>query len=286
VNGAPVGITAARRAREQAALVRSLGGVPVLGAALAPDPPAPDDELVPRLRAALAEPIDVAVFLTGAGARLAAEVAGRHGLRERLRDALRDARVVARGPKPRAALRDLGIPVAWLAEPPRTTLIADRLGAEDLAGARVLVQGFGPEPAELVARLRAAGASVVVVCPYGAALPEDPAPAQALAGAAAHGELAALTFTSALAVRQWAALAEAAGVEPAALRGSPTLFAAVGPVTRRAMEDEGLRVDVEPANPRMGAMYRELARALAGTKGPRPVAPRESPSVSRPAARA
>lgn len=274
MNGAVIGITAARRAREQAALVRSLGGRPVVGPALVADPPAPDAEVAPRLALALARPIDLAVFLTGAGARLADEVAARHGLRDRLREALRAARVVARGPKPRAALRELGIPVSWLVEPPRTSLIAERLGAEDLHGARVLVQGFGPEPEELVARLRAAGASVVVVCPYGAGLPADPAPAQALAMGAARGELAAVTFTSALAVRQWAALAEAAGVEVAALRLSPTLFVAVGPVTRQAMEEEGLRVDVEPATPRMGSMYRELAgrlerEAAAGATGAR-----------------
>lgn len=264
MNGAVVGITAARRAREQAALVRALGGVPMVGPALVADPPAPDEEVVSRLMVALSRPIDMAVFLTGAGARLADDVAGRHGMRESLRTALREARVIARGPKPRAALRDLDIPISWMAEPPRTSLIAERLGGEDLSGARVLVQGFGPEPEQLVSGLRAAGASVVVVCPYRASLPEDPAPAQALAVAAAEGALAAVTFTSALAVRQWAALAEAAGVEPGALRRSPTLFVSIGPVTGAAMREEGLRVDVEPATSRMGSMFRELARALSG----------------------
>lgn len=270
MRGARVGITAARRAAEQAALVRALGGEPVIGSSLATDPPAPDEQVVPRLQIALARPIDIAIFLTGAGVRLAEEVARRHDLWDPMRRALEGAHVVARGPKPRAALRDAGIPIAWVADPPRTSLIAETMGARDLTGCRVLVQGFGPEPDELVARLRAAGASVIVVCPYGAGLPQDGAPAQELARDAAEGRLDAVSFTSALAVRQWAALAEAAGVAPGDLRRSPTLFASIGPVTRRAMREEGLRVDVEPEIPRMGAMYRELARRLEPAGEPAP----------------
>lgn len=262
MRGARIGITAARRASEQAALVRALGGEPVIGSSLATDPPAPDEQVVPRLLVALARPLDIAIFLTGAGVRRAEEVARRHDLWEPLCRALDGAHVVARGPKPRAALRDAGIPIGWVADPPRTSLIAQTLGARDLTGCRVLVQGFGPEPDELVSRLRGAGASVIVVCPYGAGLPRDGGPAQELARQAAAGRLGAVTFTSALAVRQWAALAEAAGVAPGDLRRSPTLFVSVGPVTRAAMREEGLRVDVEPDVPRMGAMYRELARRL------------------------
>lgn len=262
MRGARIGITAARRAPEQAALVRSLGGEPVVGSSLAPDPPAPDAQVVPRLLIALARPIDIAIFLTGAGVRLVEEVARRHDLWDPLRRALEGAHVVARGPKPRAALRESGIPIGWVVDPPRTSLIAQTLGARDLTGCRVLVQGFGPEPDELVARLRGAGASVIVVCPYGAGLPRDAGPAQELARQAAEGRLDAVTFTSALAVRQWAALAEAAGVAPGDLRRSPTLFVSIGPVTHQAMLEEGLRVDVEPEVPRMGAMYRELARRL------------------------
>src|SRR5205807_4299250 len=70
MNGARVGITAAGRAAEQAALVRSLGGVAVLGPALRPDAPAPDDRLAPTLDRVLASPLELAVFLTGVGAEL------------------------------------------------------------------------------------------------------------------------------------------------------------------------------------------------------------------------
>src|SRR5205807_5347249 len=96
MNGARVGITAARRAAEQAARVRSLGGVPVLGPALRPDAPAPDDRLAPTLDRVLASPLELAVFLTGVGAELTLALAERLGRAGPLRAALDGAWVVAR----------------------------------------------------------------------------------------------------------------------------------------------------------------------------------------------
>jgi uroporphyrinogen-III synthase len=262
MNGARVGITAARRAAEQAALVRSLGGVPVLGPALRPDAPASDGRLAPALDRALARPLDLAVFLTGVGAELTLALAERLGRAGPLRTALDDAWVVARGPKPRRALRAAGIRIDWVADPPRASLIRDRLVEGPIGGRRVLVQGYGPPPDELAAPLRAAGADVVVLSPYAATWPDDPGPAQALAAHAIAGTVDALTFTSAQAATQFAALTEAAGMDPAELRAGGALVAAIGPVTRAALEGEGLQVDLEPSQARMGTLYRELAVAL------------------------
>jgi uroporphyrinogen-III synthase len=262
MNGARVGITAARRAAEQAALVRALGGVPVLGPALRPDAPAPDERLAPALERVLEGPLDVAVFLTGVGAELTFALAERLGRAEELRAALAGARVLARGPKPRRALRAARIRIDWVADPPRAALIRERLAAEPLAGRRILVQGYGPPPDELAAPLRAAGAEVVVLSPYAATWPDDPGPAQALAADAMAGTIDALTFTSAQAATQFAALAEAAGLEPADLRAGGALVAAIGPVTRAALEREGLEVDLECTQARMGALYRQLAVTL------------------------
>jgi uroporphyrinogen-III synthase len=263
VKGARVGITADRRAVEQAALVESLGGVPVLGAALAADEPGEDDALSPILDRALAAPLDLAIFLTGVGARLTIELAGRAGREPLLREALERATVIVRGPKPRRALRAAAVRVDRVADPPSAVLIRDELLREPLEGRRVLLQGYGEDVERLAGPLREAGAEVIAIHPYAAGWPRDPAPAQALARAAATGELAAMTFTSAQAARQFAALAEDAGVGPEELRAGGALIAAVGPVTRAALEAAGLTVDVEPERSRMGAMYHALAAALA-----------------------
>lgn len=262
MTGARVGITADRRAAEQGALVRALGGVPVLGPCLRADAPAADARVAREIDAALAPPPDVAVFLTGAGVELTLAAARRTGHEERLRAALEGCRVVARGPKPRRALRAAGIRLDWLADPPRATLIRDRLLADGVAGRRVLVQGFGPPPGDLVEPLERAGGRVRVLSPYAAGWPDDPAPAQGLATAAAAGRLDALTFTSAQAARQFVVLAEAAGIDAADITRGGALVASVGPVTSAALEAEGLPVDVEAPAQKMGSLYHALALAL------------------------
>jgi uroporphyrinogen-III synthase len=132
----------------------------------------------------------------------------------------------------------------------------------------VLVQGWGPPPRELADPLRAAGAEVVELSPYASGWPRDPRPAQELARAAAAGRLEAISFTSATAVRQLAVLAEAAGVPTAEIAAGGALIAAVGPVTREAVLAEGLPVHVEPEPPRMGALYRAIAAAIAASSAP------------------
>jgi len=258
--------------------VRALGGAPVLGPALRADAPAPDAAIAPALEAALAAPLDQAVFLTGVGAALTFSLSARLGREGDLRAALAGARVVARGPKPRRALRAVGVAIDWVVDPPRSGVIRDGLLARPVAGSRILVQGFGPEPEDLTAPLRAAGAEVLVLSPYAGAWPQDPGPARTLARAAAGGALDALTFTSAQAASQFAALAEEAGVDAGAIARAGVLIAAVGPVTRAALERAGLPVHVQPDPPRMGALYRALAAAL--ERPPRCGRPSEAAAIS------
>lgn len=269
MNGARVGITAARRADEQTALVRSLGGVPRHGPSVDIDVPAPDSALRETLGEMLAAPLDTAVFVTGVGARHLLEAAIREGMIAPVLAALRTARVIARGTKPRRVLRELGVPVHWTASPAESRVIRDVLLAEPVAGRRILVQCAGGSPDIMIAQLRAAGADVVEAHPYEIDVPPDARAAVSLAQDAVAGRLDALTFTSAHAVHGFVALAERAGIDVAAIGTQGALIVAVGPVTRDALLDHGLPVHVEPGTARMGAMFRELATALSLRDRPR-----------------
>ncbi len=263
MNGARVGITAARRAEEQAALVRALGGVPQHGPSVDIDHPVADDVLNATLREVLAAPLDIAVFVTGVGARHLLSAADRAGTLERVLAALRATRVVARGIKPRRVLREFSIPIAWVAQPAESRVIRDALLTEPLAGLRILVQCAGAAPDAMIEPFRAAGADVVAAHPYDIDDPPDARDAIALARDAAAGRVEALTFTSAQAVHGFAAIAERAGIDVGALGTAGPLIVAVGPVTRDALLEHGLPVHVEPETPRMGAMYQALAAELA-----------------------
>ena len=215
------------------------------------------------LERALAAPLDAAVFMTGVGTAHLAGVARRMGAAERLLAALAAARVIARGAKPRRALRALGIEADWVADPPEGRTIRETLLREGVAGRRVLVQCAGAALDPIVPRLRAAGASVVAVHPYDIEAPADAGAAVAMAREAIAGDLEAITFTSAHAVNGFVALAERTGLDPSRIAGSPALLVAVGPVTADALRAHGLPVNVEPATPRMGAMFQALAARLA-----------------------
>ena len=264
MNRAPViGITAARRADEQAALVRSFGGIPRLAASVGSDRPAPDAEIAAALAPALATPLDSAVFLTGVGARHLIHAADRAGLGDELLRALGDARVLVRGGKPRGALRDAGVRVDWIAPRAHTAAVQEHLltGAP-MTGRRIMVQCAGAEPEPMVAALIDRGARVHPVHPYAIDSTADVRAVVALARDAAEGRVDALTFTNARAVDGFAAIAEDAGIDLDALTGAGTVLAAVGPTTAAALRAHGLVADVEPATPRMGAMYRALAEHL------------------------
>ncbi len=263
MNGAQIGITAARRADEQAALVRSLGGVPRHGPSVDIDQPVSDDVMGETLRLVLAKPFDTAVFVTGVGARHLLTAATRLHMIEPLLAALAGARVVARGAKPRSVLREFAVPVEWTASPAESRVIRDALLAEPLAGRRILLQCAGASPDAMIAPLREAGAEVVQAHPYEIDVPPDARGAIELAHDAAEGRLDALTFTSAHAVHGFVALAERAGVEIDAIASGGALIVSVGPITRDALLEHGLPVHVEPQTPRMGAMFHDLAAALA-----------------------
>ena len=195
--GARIGITAHRRATEQARLVASMGGVPVMGRSIEADVPRRPATLAEELREILSEPFDTAVFLTGVGARLVFEAARDAGLEDLLRDRLRLARVVARGPKPRKELRALRQRCDWTADPASTLLVRDRLLPDAAPGVRVLVQAFAEPPDVLTGPLEERGAACHVLNPYVIGWPQDQAPARRLARETAGGSVDALTFTTA-----------------------------------------------------------------------------------------
>lgn len=266
LRGLRVAITGERRAEEQAALVRALGGVPVVCPTVQVHWDA-DTAAAQRWLDTLLAGVDDAVFLTGMGAdRLLTHA---HNTR-RLDDAvaaLRAARVVVRGSKARPVLRRQGVEVDLAPQPPTSEGLLEALAADGLHGRRALVQLAGPEPSPLVEGLRRAGAEVVAVSIYD--YPADAAAGSAhpLVAAILEGSVDAVTFTSAPAVDGLVAAARRAGAWPEVReRLGSLVVASVGPVTGAALAAQGIAVQVQPEEPRMGPMMHALARHAAGAR--------------------
>jgi len=268
LRGLRVGITAERRAEEQAALVRALGGVPLVcpTARVAWED---DVEAPQRWLDTVCAGVDDAVFMTGMGAeRLLTHAHAAARLDEVVRH-LAAARVVVRGSKAQPVLRRHGIRVDLAPRPATSTGVLATLG-NDLRGRRAVVQLAGPEPSPLLDGLRAAGADAVGICIY--RYPPDAVigAADALVEAIVGRELDAVTFTSAPAVDGLVAASVQTGDWPAVRRRlNAMIVAAVGPVTADALARNAVAVHVQPAEPRMGPMMRELVARVASGRGGR-----------------
>ena len=256
-------ITGERRAEEQAALVRNLGGVPFVcpTVRVAWDP---DTAEAQRWLDILLAGIDDAVFMTGMGCARLLTHAEQAGRLDGAVQALRSARIVVRGSKARPVLRRHGVEVDLNPQPATTGGVLAEL-RDSLSGRRVLVQLAGPEPSPLVDGLRAAGAEVAAVCIYDYP-PDAAAPAaHPLVDAILAGEIDAVTFTSSPAVDGLVAASADRWPEVRQRMASSLVVAAVGPVTAATLRAHGLPVHVEPAEPRMGPMMHALAE-LVGTR--------------------
>lgn len=265
--GWTVGVTAHRRAEEQAELLRRRGAAVVLGPVVRTLPFGDDRPLKDATDDLVRRPPDLLVATTGIGMRSWFGAAETWGLDRALARALGGARAVARGPKARAALSGLGFAIDGVEPSERLEHLVGALTAAGLCGLRVAIQLYGEDVPWAVERLRAAGADVVAVPVYRWTRAEDLAPARRLIEEAVAERLDVVTFTSAAAVRTFAALADETGALADLRRAlsSTTLAACVGPVTAEAAARAGFERRCAPARGRLGLLVRTLSDDL----GPR-----------------
>ena len=194
-----------RRAAEMAKLIENYGGRAIIAPAMREVPLESNTEALEFARTLSEQGFDIVIFLTGVGARFLVKIAESISLREQFVAGLRRAAIVARGPKPVAALKELGVPVTVAVPEPNTwrdlLRALDEKGASlPLAGRRVAVQEYGVSNAELIASLQERGAVVTRVPVYQWALPEDTGPLRNAVHAIANGEIDMALFTTSVQV--------------------------------------------------------------------------------------
>lgn len=269
LDGFVVGVTADRRASEQAELFRRRGAEVVLGPSIETAYLANDDALRAATQQLIEVPPDFLAATTGIGIRAWFETAQVWGLGDFLLDALCETRIVARGPKAAAAVRSAGLEVWRSAANEQMDQLLDHLLAEPLAGARVAVQLYGMPAPEVAGVLESAGAAVLEVPVYQWRTPADPGPALRLAQAAIDGRVHAVTFTAAPAVSNLFALAAGARVDGPlreAFNAKGVLAACVGPVCARGALEAGIVAPLAPGVGRLGLMVRALSDRLLGER--------------------
>ncbi|HEV7211632.1 MAG TPA: uroporphyrinogen-III synthase [Blastococcus sp.] len=262
--GYTVAVTAARRKEELGALLGRRGARVVHAPAIRIVPLPDDAELLAVTRAVLEQPVDLVVATTGVGFRGWLEASAAWDLP--LVEHLRGARVLARGPKARGAIRGGGLVDAWSPESESSAEVLAHLlsGAEGpLPGRRIAVQLHGDPLPDVVAGLREAGAEVLTVPVYRWELPEDVAPVRGLVRSIVSGGIDAVTFTSAPAAASLLTVADDLGLRAAlvAAFGDRVLAIAVGAVTAGPLDAAGIP-SRHPERARLGALAREVVARL------------------------
>jgi uroporphyrinogen-III synthase len=255
-----------RRGTEMAKLIQNYGGSPIVVPSMREVPLESNTEALAFARALAANGFDVVIFLTGVGTRALARVVETLYPIAQFTAALQQIAVVARGPKPVAALKELGVPVTLAVPEPNTwrdllRVLDEKSDSLVLKGRRVAVQEYGLQNSELLAGLEERGARVTRVPVYQWALPEDPGPLRASVQAIARGEVDMALFTTSIQVVHLLQIAREMNLEGELRRAfKRVVVGSIGPMTSEELRKQDLPADFEPAHPKMGFLVNEAAQ--------------------------
>lgn len=214
-------------------------------------------------------PPDELVLTTGEGLRRLVKAARRTGLDQAFIAAIGKSRMVARGPKPGKALREIGLEAAITTDKPTSEGIAETLAQLDLYGHRVGLQLYPDrDHSALIGKIAAQGAHVDPVLPYIYDASAAEANIVGAIGEMADGRVDAIALTSSGQVRRLVEVARILRCEDTLREGLERVkIASVGPVVSDELKAYGLRADIMPANdaffmkPLISAMAAGLRKA-------------------------
>jgi uroporphyrinogen-III synthase len=258
-----------RRATEMAKLIETYGGAAIVAPSMREVPLETNTEAQAFTRKLIAGEFDAVILLTGVGTRALTRVAETVCSREEFVEALKKISIVARGPKPVAALKELGIAPVVVAPEPNTW--RELLAALDqnsstlpLHAKRVALQEYGAPNAELIAGLAQRGAKVTQVPVYEWALPEDLQPLRDAVSALVNAKVDVVLFTTSIQIIHLLKIAAEMGKEEETTAAfQKILVGSIGPVTSEELRAHGIGVDMEPSHPKMGFLVNEVAQRSA-----------------------
>jgi uroporphyrinogen-III synthase len=249
-----------RRAAEIEQLIRKQEGEPFVAPSMREIPLAENSAAFAFAEKLFAGGFEMVILLTGAGTRQLNRLLATRFPEAAFAEALGRATLVARGPKPAAALREMGLKPAIVAPEPNTwrELLAATEGRPER---RIAVQEYGRPSAELLDGLRARGGEVTPVRVYQWDLPENVEPLRQAARLLAEGAFHVALFTTAIQIAHLARVARELGIEDAVLGNLRSCqVCSIGPTTTEALEEFGIHPMMEPSHPKMGFLVKEAAQ--------------------------
>jgi len=277
--GLSVAITGSRRASELAHLVSNFGGVPYVAPTVGIDVQEDVDLQVEGLVQQIVHgQWDYAVFMTGPGVYLLMSKAEKLGMQRQVVDRLNRLAVIARSHKPQKVLETYGVRVGLVPSDNTAEGIAAEMVKLELQGKRVAILWHGTPASVLRQELEKKGAEVFEAQAYHYSPDLEKSGAEVLGALGfqyvppehqkilqllrdvLEGTIHIITFTSPPSARNLFRMAEEHGLHGALCRhmNASVLVVAVGPPTRRAIEEHGVSVDVMPEVYKLGPMVRAI----------------------------
>jgi uroporphyrinogen-III synthase len=264
-NGLRVLALESRRAQEIAKLIMNFGGEPLVAPSVREVPLESNQEALRFVHELTTQSLGMVIFTTGTGARSLARAVESVCPREQLAASLNKVTVIARGPKPVAALREMGVRVSLTVPEPNTwrdllAMLDEKKDAFPLQGCRVAVQEYGVSNPELSDGLEERGARVIPVRIYAWALPEDISPLQGAIASIIRGEVHVVLVASSIQMRHLFLVAEGMNVQNELHQAlARVVIVSIGPLTSEELRGRGLNVDIECTHPKMGFLVQEAA---------------------------
>jgi len=258
-----------RRAREITKLITNLGGVAIVAPSVREVPLESNQEALEFSRRLAARQVDIVIFTTGVGVKALASAIESVCSTEQLSRHLNEVIIIARGPKPSAALREMGVRVSLVVPEPNTwrdllAILDQHSETLPLSGRRVVVQEYGVTNPELSAGLRERGAILTEVNVYQWALPEDLSPLQKAVESIISKEVHVFLVASSVQIRHLFQVAEIMARQESLHRAlADVVITSIGPLTSEELRSRGLNVDIECTRPKMGYLVQEAAEKSA-----------------------
>lgn len=254
-----------RMAREITRLIERYGGRP-LGAPALREIPLEDNQALQEFGTwLLAGQVDLLILMTGVGTTALFDLLKARYPWSSIMTALQRITIVARGPKPVAALKAVGLQATVTVPEPNTwvDLVSVLDQYRPVMGLRVAVQEYGVSNPDLLKALEDRGAGVFPVPIYKWALPEDLSQMRHALDEIIAGRVQVILITNAAQVDHVMKVLEQDGkVQPFRAALQKMVVASIGPTASERLHHHGWPVDFEPSHPKMGVLVKEVSEQV------------------------
>ncbi|UCE63225.1 MAG: uroporphyrinogen-III synthase [Nitrospirota bacterium] len=263
-SGLTVAAFESRMAQEMGRLIERYGGKPCVAPAMREIPLEENPQALTFGDQLLAGHFNMVVLLTGVGTRNLIDVLQTRFPHDSIKKALGDTVLVARGPKPVGALKELGL---WAhVEVPEPNTWRDLIRAiddfkpEGIRGLRVAVQEYGVSNPDLLEALNKRGGLVTPVPVYRWALPQDTGPMENTINSILAGKVDVVLITNAVQVDHIVNLLEQhQSIELFKQTLAKMVIASIGQIASERLQRHGFPVDLEPSHSKMGILVKETS---------------------------